>query len=243
MNIMLRRFPKLARTVVALIVLGLSAVGSFSGSGAAQPARERELPMVFHRQNTLVWCWAATIAMVVDYTQRFGLEDCQALAEYDMRLGGPGLCCTPAFATCTRTGGIGEMENILGTIFGVRGGFFPQAPSFPEIVAQIEAGKPLIAALMKDGSGHVVVVSGYTTGDGVIILDPMVGRAVVPYPVLRTSWAGTFVIDSARAVAPMCRLVPEAIRVPSTCPGPFGPAPCIQQVVRPRIVCQTNWTR
>lgn len=243
----LHRIVRIARAVTMSLVLGLLAVSSFSGSGAAQQQLV-ELPVAFHMQNTPVWCWAATISMVVDHTQRFRMEDCQALAEYDMRLGGRGLCCTPAFATCTRTGGIGEMAVILGEIFGIQGRYFDRPPAYPEIVAQINAGKPMIAALVSRLGGHVVVVSGYGPGGNVVILDPAAGRAVVPYPVLLASWqhgiwAGTFVIDSARATEPMCRLVPEVITVQSMCPGPFGPAPCLQQIVRPRIVCRKNTTR
>jgi hypothetical protein len=182
--------------VLATCLLVVAATG-----GGAQSIKE--LPITPHRQNTEVWCWGAAIAMVVDYIQVFPVEDCQVLAEYDMRLGGMGLCCAGQ-ATCQRTGQGTEMATILGDIFGVHGEYKQTPVAYSDIVSEIDQGRPLIAGLRQpNGSGHVVVISGYRAQGEVVVLDPMFGKAVVPYVALRENWqygrwTETFVITSNR---------------------------------------------
>jgi hypothetical protein len=163
----------------------------FLAFSSPRPARAEELDVQFHAQNTIVWCWAAAIAMVGDYVTGNTAEDCQVLAAYDRMLNGPGLCCQYP-APCTRTGGSQEIAVILGNIFGLTGRHFPRPLSYAELKDQIDANQPMIAALSTGFSGHAVVITGYEDPNLVIVLDPMSGRQVVPYPQLRASWQHGF---------------------------------------------------
>jgi len=107
---------KAAKRLTVLFVVLASLVASQNTAYAA--VARKELPLKLHKQNTPVWCWGAAIAMVADYTQNFDVKDCEVLAEYDMRLGGRGLCCLNA-PECVRSGQPNEIASILGGIFGV----------------------------------------------------------------------------------------------------------------------------
>lgn len=180
---------KLILTIVCSIVFLFAPLKSYCN----------ELDISFHRQNTMVWCWAATIAMVVEYATGDSIEDCEVLNKYDMSLGGPGACCY-GDNRCVRTGQTSEMAHILGNLFSVHGRYIPRPPSFDEIKRSIDNDHPLIATLQNPmGSGHVVVVSGYRNPNQVIVLDPMNGRHVVGYQTLISNfqygnWTGSFLI-------------------------------------------------
>ena len=162
-------------------------------------AYSRELNINFHRQNTQVWCWAATIAMMVEYVTGTAIEDCEVLSVYDRSLGGHGACCYGDFR-CVRTGHENEMAHILSNLFGVNGRFIPYPPSFQDVRRSIDNNHPLIATLRQPmGGGHVVVVSGYSNPNSVIVLDPMNGRHIVDYQMLISNfqygnWTGSFLI-------------------------------------------------
>jgi hypothetical protein len=154
----------------------------------ATPVARKVLDVKFHRQNTVVWCWAATIAMVVGYLKDESLEDCEVLSKYDRALGGRGLCCQGA-SECVRTGQPEEMGGILGRLFAIHGRYVPRALSFSDVVRLIDDDKPIIAGLQKPSSGHVVVIAGYDTSDRTVkVMDPMHGIHWVPYSRLVASW-------------------------------------------------------
>jgi len=161
----------------------------------------KELNVSLHRQETPVWCWAASIAMVVGYFQGRSLEDCDVLSAYDRQSGGPGQCC--GNPRCIRGGQPGEMEYILGRVFGVHGVKKGAIP-FNEVVSNIDDNKPLIVQLMSSPtSGHVVVVSGYRYPGEIKVLDPIYGEYWVPYQTLIANWqygywVGTFTFTTTR---------------------------------------------
>lgn len=164
----------------------------------------KELDVSFHRQNTQVWCWAATIAMVGGYVTGHEAEDCEVLSKYDQALGGPGNCCGFS-ARCTRTGQSQEIANILGDIYGISGYHHVRPLSYSELVDEIDNNQPFIAALSTGFSGHVVVISGYFLPDRVIILDPMSDRHVVPYQQLLNNfqlgnWTETFTVNTKSSI-------------------------------------------
>jgi hypothetical protein len=190
-------------------------------------ASSKELNMSLHRQHTALWCWGAAIAMVVQFTQRFHVEDCEVLAEYDMRLGGRGLCCVGA-SECQRGGGVSEMGSIMGNIFEIHGRVEDGALSYDDIVEAIDDDKPIIAIVSFDSSpvAHAIVIAGYRDDNQVVVLDPMLGRRVVDYDSLSENWDGSMVITSDRADSPGCERVREPIMTP------FGPT------TRPRVRCE-----
>lgn len=194
----------------------------------------KELSLEFHPQHTHVWCWAACVAMVADYLQRFTVADCQVLSEYEILKGAKGFCCID-MQLCTRAGEDEEMAAIFDRIFKLHGRFEKRPLSFSEVKAEIDAGRPIIAALdLEEDKGHVVVVSGYLPNRQLIITDPQEGVYCIPYnATLRKDkdfgqWSKTFVFDSNRAESPRCRVMQEVI------PGSVvGVAP-----TRDRIVCE-----
>ena len=164
-------------------------------------AYSKELEINFHRQNTRVWCWAATIAMIVEYVTGEPMEDCKVLNRYDQNLGGLGNCCLGDLK-CVRAGNIQQMGHILGNLFNINGRYITGPPTLFELKGSIDSNRPLIAHLRNlRGSGHVVVVSGYKNFNKVIVLDPINGRHVVNYNELISSftygfWTGSILITS-----------------------------------------------
>lgn len=206
-----------------LLLLSLSSVST-----------AKELPLAFHPQHTRVWCWAACVAIVADYLQRFSVADCQVLSEYDITKGGKGFCCID-MQSCTHAGGDEKMAAIFDGIFKLHGRFEKRPLAFAQVKAEIDAGRPMIAALdMENDKGHVVVISGYLSNRQLIITDPEEGVYCIAYgTMLRKDenfgqWAKTFVFNANRAEASRCRIMQENI------PGSvIGVAP-----TRDRIVCE-----
>ena len=122
--------------------------------------------------------------MVGQYITGRAAEDCEVLSRYDAMLGGPGGCCADP-KRCTRTGRADEMKLILGNIYGIAGFHHVRPLRFNEIVREIRKNRPFIIAMRKPRGGHVVVISGYHYPDKVVVLDPIYGRQIVPYRVLR----------------------------------------------------------
>ncbi len=213
----------------------LIAISIFIILASSSIAHCRELNINFHRQNTNVWCWAATIAMMVEYVTGKSIEDCEVLSEYDRSLGGFGACCH-GDSRCVRTGNENEIAHILGNLFGVQGRFIPYPPSFQDIKRSIDNNHPLIATLRQQmGGGHVVVVSGYRNHNQVVVLDPMNGKYTVDYQKLMSNfqygnWTGSFLItpensNSHRNSRPMPRPRPQRPRIASQCVTNFLACP------------------
>ncbi len=176
----------------------------------AQGTDSMEIFMPLRTQHTNVWCWAAAIGMVVEYTKGFPIQDCEVLNEYELRNGGRGLCCL-ASPECNRTGKLSEMASIMSGIFKIKGGYRHGPLPFDELVKHIDEKKPILAALMFGKDGHVAVIAGYQkSSKSVIIYDPAHGRVVVPYAQLvnraiSPNWLGSFMIESPRSVFPKCK--------------------------------------
>ena len=191
-------------------------------------AQQRVLEVRPHRQNTLVWCWAASAAAAIEYETGRPIEDCQVLAAYDRALGGSGPCCVNP-APCLRGGRPGEIESILTSVFGVEQSSQPTPASFEEIEKHIGDGHPLIVWLWRDQfSAHVVVIAGYSlSGPSVLVLDPLQGSLWVPYAVLRANWMtgvwrDTIFVGSASTPEPT---IPQQVPAHWCCTpvGKFGP--------------------
>lgn len=180
---------KLNRIAVGLIV-GLIGIATLTPSLPVAEAQEgRTLSVRFHSQHTMVWCWAASIAMVVEYLDGKRIEDCEVLSLYDRSLGGPGRCCA-ADPRCMRGSRPNEIGPILGNIFGVHGVELPRSLTWREIVDNIDAGKPIIAWVWNSPqSAHVIVISGYASNPRTLtVLDPLRGSLMVPFDGFAANW-------------------------------------------------------
>jgi len=159
--------------------------------------------MRLHYQHTPDWCWAACIAMVVEYVNRTRLEDCEVLSLYDRSLGGPGACCE-GDRSCVRTGWPGETGRVLQKVFGIAANELDTPLSFDEVKADIDKGQPMIAYMWKTPTNaHAVVISGYRAPDTLMVLDPTNGAHTFPYSVLRSNprygeWTQTTLIQTER---------------------------------------------
>lgn len=147
-------------------------------------ATAAELDVSPRRQGIPDWSWAAATAMVVDYATGAVTRDCQVVAAYDRLLGGPGMCCELA-AACMRSGVAQEIAYVAASVYGVSGRHLPRPLTFPEIVAEIARGWPVVAALRKGGRDHAVVVSGHDGSGQVTLIDPLRGTVRVDYEQLR----------------------------------------------------------
>lgn len=202
-------------------------------TGAYSQSNAKILNIRPHPQHTLEWCWAASSAMVVEYITGQRIEDCEVLSNYDRRLGGRGMCCE-GDRSCMRGAIPGEIETILGQIYGIHGSSQPNPISYNEIVSQIDDEKPIIIWLWRTpSSAHVVVIAGYRRPDTVVILDPMSGQQNVPYSVLRANWQtgvwrDTILITSDRQDLSLPQPVPQVIQQPMAnfCCDQFGMRRC-----------------
>jgi|GEM_PF-3507739 hypothetical protein len=201
-------------------------------------SQANELDVQFHPQHTLVWCWAATIAMVGEYMTGQPSEDCGVLSAYDLALGGPGTCCFFP-QPCNRTGQVQEMKNILGNLYHLSGFHYTRALSYGELRNQIDNECPIIAALQTNFSGHVVVIIGYELPNRVIVLDPMSGRHEVLYQQLLANfqtgyWRQTLTVNrSATITDPDPDPIPQA----HYCCDQFGIRRCTLPTGPLGIVC------
>jgi len=211
-------------------------------------AWSKELDVPFHPQHTPVWCWAATIAMVGEYMTGQKAEDCEVLSAYDQALGGFGTCCQNP-QPCNRTGQVQEMKIILGNLYGLSGYHYNKPLSYTDLKNEIDNGRPMIAALQKNFSGHVVVIVGYSPPQNIIILDPMSGRHEVPYQQVRANfqtghWSQTLTVENssvASGASPSSQGYPSGYGMkPCGCWGP-NPVPveyepqCASQKVRVNV--------
>lgn len=148
----------------------------------------KRLAMRYHRQHTQVWCWAASIAMVVEYLKGGRIEDCEVLSLYDRRFGGPGRCCE-GDPRCQRGSMPGEIGPILGNIFDVHGRILDRGLTWSEIVSNIDDDKPIIAWVWNSPtSAHVVVIVGYRQPRVILIFDPLTGPKEVSFDGFAANW-------------------------------------------------------
>lgn len=172
---------RLAGVSAAVLVL-------LTGWTSPSSAQGRVLSIRPHQQHTIVWCWGAAAAMVVEFETRRPTEDCEVLSAYDRRYGAGRQCCVSPGA-CLRGAIPGEIETILGTVFSIHGRSQPFAASFEQVRDHLDTGHPLILWLWRSPTtAHVVVIAGYRPDRSLLVLDPMQGPAWVDYSVLRANW-------------------------------------------------------
>ncbi len=176
----------------------------------------RQLMVPYIPQQTQVWCWAASTAMAAAYMKNLpNVTDCEVLTEFDIRNGGPGLCCLTG--ECVQEGTIFEIQQMLSQIFFINSQVIYSALSLQQVQQYVGQGTPVIAHLSLGGfSGHFVVISGYDVNAGTVtVLDPFFGQYPnIPYssvlfnPTLG-SWDASLVITSPPSSGTPCTIVPQ----------------------------------
>lgn len=151
-------------------------------------------------QQTEVWCWAATVEMVL---RHYGLPNlnegndfqCGIVAVYALiRYGGSHPCTADCRACLDPIDGMPEVERLVEGYGRVargaglsspvlRANSLPRRLTLAELMTDIAADRPVIAAVstsggsFPDANDHVVVITGYdTTVEGTTI------RVNDPYP-------------------------------------------------------------
>ena len=128
------------------------------------------------RQQTQVWCWAASIEMVANY---FGtaIGQCQTVTlgynnYYDC-------CAYPSY--CLTTAGEQDIITILSRL-GISSYYVPGALAWGDVVNEINNSRPIIMTYRNSFSGHVVVIYGYDSLNRILYIhDPYYGSFEVPY--------------------------------------------------------------
>lgn len=188
-----------------LAAMCLSAIGA--APAVAQDAKTLGVP--HKEQNTLVWCWGASIAMVAEYYTGAPTKDCEALSLYDRSGGGAGLCCISP-RLCHRGAYPQEIEFILKRVYRI-----PTTTqgklSWTTVRAQIDRGHPVIAWFWNGPmSAHVVVIVGYDErGRTLVIHDPLYADPVhVSYDQFASdygpvhNWSTSWTFENASAPGP-----------------------------------------
>jgi len=151
------------------------------------------LPVAFQPQLTQVWCWSASVSMVLSY---YGapVAQCEIVSNTVLLD-----CCAFPQAACVTTGPVPAMLGALQYHAALFPGLAGRPLSFAEVKAQIDAGRPMIALYSGSFSGHAVVIFGYDDQGNIAIHDPNAGTLLVPHAVTfvyggQLIWADTIVM-------------------------------------------------
>jgi len=169
---MTRRKRSLFVVLLGLTLALSSCSDTLSPTEPDSPGEGRVLNVFLARQQTDVWCWAAVSEMVLGYYGR-PVAQCQILSAWYQAD-----CCTFALS-CRTTAPLQVIQQTLFAGGGLRSEITGPL-SFPALAAEIDAGRPVIAAY-RGVSGHVVVMYGYDPNGFVYIHDPLYGSHRVPY--------------------------------------------------------------
>lgn len=163
-----------------------------SSETSSEMAPMAMLPIQPIAQTCQNWCWTAVITMVSNYYGR-SIAQCQPPSIKT------GLnCCNWAacsYEACNRTAQIAEMATIF-TSFGISGQVMSGAINQQTLLRELSSGRPVIIALYGSFSGHVVLVTGFSSADpyghNIVyrVYDPYYGTTVVAYPNLLNSYNG-----------------------------------------------------
>lgn len=195
MRFEMRAAPRLTR-VLPLLALAFAAGCDVESVDPPPPSASLSIDPV--TQQTEVWCWAATVEMVLRHYGVPNLNEgddyqCGIVAVYALIRYGAGHPCTEDCRACVEPiNGMPEVELLVeeyGRIARNAGLSSPvlQATSLPrrltlaELMTDIAADRPVIAAISTNGGSfpdandHVVVITGYDTsvqGTAITVNDP-----------------------------------------------------------------------
>lgn len=167
-------------------ILSTSRVSLADARGGALP-EDNQLAFDCERQRQSQWCWAAVSVSISRYYRPASAWTQCALvsAELDQ----PG-CCEDG-RPCDEPW---YLERALARVGHSDGGLAAGALSFPEIKAEIDAGRPIGVRIgWQGGGGHFVVIEGYSREeDGLLeVEDPLEGHAQVTRDALRHRYGGS----------------------------------------------------
>jgi hypothetical protein len=163
-------------------------------------------------QEETNWCWSAVTQAVLLFLRGKALTQEEIASEHARQSGKPYVCGPPnrkktlggncSDAACHGSCNDAHILRIVLKEQGCYGGLLSSdaAPSFAQIQAEIDSGRPVACRIhWSGGGGHFVLVSGWTIGaDGVErvhILDPAAnegGRAIVERILPLTSFAQAY---------------------------------------------------
>ena len=154
-------------------------LGGCGSSGSSTPPDYEHpsanvLNIQLSRQQSQVWCWAATIEMVSSYYGN-GVAQCSTLSYW---FGAD--CCT--YATyCQTTGTEYQIQQSFSAL-GINSQYWPSSLMWEQITGEIDSGRPFIMFYLGSFSGHVVVAFGYNSDKQTLFIhDPYYGTFEVPY--------------------------------------------------------------
>jgi hypothetical protein len=185
--------PHVRRLALVLALLSPLLVAGCDIQSVEPPPPAASLGISPVTQQTEIWCWAATVEMVLRHYDVPNINEgedfqCGIVAVYALIRYGSGHPCTADCRECLDAiDGMPEVEHLVeeyGRVARDAGLSSPvlEATSVPrrltlaELMGEIGAGRPVIAAVSSSGSSfpgandHVVVLTGYdATGDGAVI--------------------------------------------------------------------------
>ncbi len=126
------------------------------------------------RQQSEVWCWAATIEMVSSYYGN-GVAQCVTLSYWYNAD-----CCTYA-RFCQTTGTEAQIQNSFSAL-GISSTYWRNPLTWDQSTGELNSGRPFILYYRGSFSGHVVVAFGYNSEKKTLFIhDPYYGSFEVPF--------------------------------------------------------------
>ena len=132
------------------------------------------------------WCWAAVSASVARfYTPTSTWTQC-AIVNQEL---GQDTCCSEGASTSCNQPHV--LETALALVQHLLRDFAGALP-FTDIVAEIDAGRPVGVCIdWKGGGGHFVTVAGYDrVGEMIQVKDPLFGNSQVPLATFPAGYQG-----------------------------------------------------
>jgi hypothetical protein len=180
----------------------LTLAGLAAPQGAAAQWQPIDLGIPNIPQRTPVWCWAAVTEQVIRW-RNGGAGPSQAELVALANGFSPQACLQlpnqMVYQACMRTGGLGEIQQLLAHFGG--GASFAAPPAHPvHLYNMLAQQRPVILAVQTTPfSGHVVVLRGMLPAPDPLLLinDPMRWSAFgqpLPFSALMGFWSAAIVV-------------------------------------------------
>lgn len=201
------------------------------GALVSTTAGARELPIQLTTDGP---AWANTTRALIAWVHRTQANGCEIVAEVHARRGGKRACCKARRSGklgCTAKVSARGLPGVLSKAFGIRTRAYAKPLTLAEVKRAIDRSRPILALMTSRAGQRGVLITGYRGADRVTVLDPIYGRRVLPYPILRKStagglWTASYVVTTKRAGSSRCRRAKETTPITRwrlRCPGAGGP--------------------